>query len=64
MGFLPLRHRVQTGSEDHTESYPLGTGGSFPGGEADHSPPPSANIKNAWSYTSTPLVRLPGVVLN
>jgi hypothetical protein len=22
--------------------------------EADHSPPPSAEIKNAWSYTSTP----------
>jgi len=26
-----------------------------PGREADHSPPPSAEVKNAWSYTSTPL---------
>jgi hypothetical protein len=22
--------------------------------EADHSPPPSSEVKNAWSYTSTP----------
>jgi hypothetical protein len=38
----------------------MGTWGSFPGGkdppgrEADHSPPPSAEVKNAWSHTSTP----------
>jgi hypothetical protein len=25
-----------------------------PGSETDHSPPSSAEIKNAWSYTSTP----------
>jgi hypothetical protein len=25
-----------------------------PGGEADHSPPSSAEVKNAWSYTSIP----------
>jgi hypothetical protein len=25
-----------------------------PGREADHSPPSSAEIKNEWSYTSTP----------
>jgi hypothetical protein len=25
-----------------------------PGCEADHSPPSSAELKNAWSYTSTP----------
>jgi hypothetical protein len=24
-----------------------------PGNEADHSPPSSAEVKNAWSYTST-----------
>jgi hypothetical protein len=35
------------------------TGGSFPGvkrpgREADHSPPSSAEIKNAWCYTSIP----------
>jgi hypothetical protein len=32
----------------------MGTRGSFPGGKADYSPPPSAEVKNAWSYTSTP----------
>jgi hypothetical protein len=31
-----------------------------PGLEADHSPPSSAEVKNAWSYTSTPPVRLHG----
>jgi hypothetical protein len=25
-----------------------------PGREADHSPPSSAEVKKAWSYTSTP----------
>jgi hypothetical protein len=35
-------------------SYPMGTRGSFPGGKADHTPPSSAEAKNAWSYTSTP----------
>jgi hypothetical protein len=33
------------------------------GREADHSPPSSAEVKNAWSYTSTP-VRLHDVVLS
>jgi hypothetical protein len=43
---------VQTGSGAHPASYPMGTGGSFPGGkarpgrDADHSPPSSAEIKN------------------
>jgi hypothetical protein len=32
--------------------------------EADHSPPSSADVKNAWSYTSTPHIRLHGVVLS
>jgi hypothetical protein len=25
-----------------------------PGRETDHSPPPSADVKNAWNYTSSP----------
>jgi hypothetical protein len=39
-------------SEDHPTSYPLGTGGPFPGSKAlpecdtDHSPPSSAEVKN------------------
>jgi hypothetical protein len=30
--------------------------------EADHSPPSSAEVKNAWNYTSTPLTRLYGAM--
>jgi hypothetical protein len=42
---------VQTGSGANPASYPVGTGGSFPGGkarlgrDADHSPPSSAEVK-------------------
>jgi hypothetical protein len=32
--------------------------------EADHLSPSSAEVKNAWSYTSTPPIRLHGVVLS
>jgi hypothetical protein len=51
-------HRVQTDSGAHPVSCPTGTGGSYPevkrpGHEADHAPPSSAEVKNAWSYTST-----------
>jgi len=35
-----------------------------PGREGDHSPPSSAGVKKAWSYTFTPPVRLQGVVFN
>jgi hypothetical protein len=57
-GNFSLHHRVQSGSGAHPASYPMGTRGSFPGGKAagcegDHSPPSSAEVKNAWSYTST-----------
>jgi hypothetical protein len=43
---------VQTGSGAHSASYPMGTGGSFPGGkvrpgrDADRSPPSSSEVKN------------------
>jgi hypothetical protein len=43
---------VQTGSEVHPASCPVGTGGSFPGGkarpkrDADHPPPSSAEVMN------------------
>jgi hypothetical protein len=54
-----LLHRGQTGCGFQPVSYPVGSGGSFPGvkrpgREADHSPPSSAEVKNAWRYTSTP----------
>jgi hypothetical protein len=50
--------RVQNGSEVHPASYPMGTrsfslGVKWPEREADHSPPSSVEVMNAWSYTST-----------
>jgi hypothetical protein len=62
-GNFPLHHHVQTGSGAHPVSYPMGTRGSFPVGErprreADHAPPSSVEVKNAWSYTSTPPIRV------
>jgi hypothetical protein len=62
-------HRVQTGPGAHPASYPMGTTGSFPGvklpvRESDHSPPSSAEVKNAWSYTSIHPIRLHGVMLS
>jgi len=35
-----------------------------PGCEANYSPPSGAEIKNVWNYTSTPPVRLHGLVLS
>jgi hypothetical protein len=32
----------------------LSLGVKWPKGEADHSPPSSAEVKNTWSYTFTP----------
>jgi hypothetical protein len=48
-------------SQIDTTSY---SAGHKPGREADHSPPCSAEVKKAWSYTSTPLKRPHGAVLN
>jgi hypothetical protein len=42
----------------------LSLGVKRPGRETGHSPPSSAEVKNAWSYTSTLSIRLHGVVLN
>jgi hypothetical protein len=41
---------------------PLGV--KRPGREADYSPPSSAEVKNTWNYTSSPPMRLYGVVLS
>jgi hypothetical protein len=35
-----------------------------PAREADHSPPSSAEVKNAWSYTFTPSIRLHSAVFH
>jgi hypothetical protein len=60
MGFS-LRHYVQTGPMPPPPpvSYPVGIsdsslGSKAAGGEANHSSPSSAEIKNVWSYISTP----------
>jgi hypothetical protein len=60
-GNFSIHHRVQNGSGTHPASYPMGTRGSFLGGETDHSPSSSVEVKNAWSYTSTPPICLHGV---
>jgi hypothetical protein len=49
-GNLSLHLRVQNGSGAHTASYQIGTralslGVKRPGREADHSPPPSTEVK-------------------
>jgi hypothetical protein len=63
-----LCHRIQTTSGVHSSSYSVGTrcfcpGVKRPGREADHSPPSSGDVENACSYTSTPLIRLHGVII-
>jgi len=57
--FFSLRHRIQAGSGAHLASFPRGTGAlspgvKRPGHEANNSPSPSAEVKNAWSYAFTP----------
>jgi len=51
MFFFATASRPVLGS--HPASYPMSPGGSSPGGEADHSPPSNAEVKNAWNYTTT-----------
>jgi len=67
MGFFSLCHRAQTGSGAHPALYPMGAGGYFSGvkwtrREAEQSSPSSAEVKNAWSYTSTPPIRHHGTM--
>jgi hypothetical protein len=54
-----LLHIVQTGSGAHTASFQWVPGDLSPGvkrlgGETDHSPPASAEVKKIWMYTSIP----------
>jgi hypothetical protein len=56
-----LLYSVQTGSGAHSASYPMGTRGSFPGGKAAgayHSPPSSAEVKNAAAIPPLPHTRM------
>jgi len=61
-----LRILETTSSQDLIQwiSGALSLGVKRPGREADHSPSSSSEVKNAWSYTSTPPIRLHGVVLS
>jgi hypothetical protein len=65
-----LHHRVQNGSGAHSDSYSMWVPGALSlgvkrtGRETDHSPPSRAQVKYAWSYISTPPIRLHEVVLS
>jgi hypothetical protein len=63
-GNFSLHYRVQNGSGAQWVPGALSLGVKWQGREADHSPPSSAEVKTAWSYTSTPPIRLHGVVLS
>jgi hypothetical protein len=58
--YFSLIQNVQSDSAAIPSSYTIGTGFVFPGREADHSPPTSAEDKNEWS-DSTPPIRLHGM---
>jgi hypothetical protein len=64
---LFLRHRVQDwlwGPTSLLSNGTLSPGVKWPGREADHSPPSSTEVKNAWSYNSTSRICLHGFVLS
>jgi hypothetical protein len=52
-GYRGIGIRVPIGPGAHS-TYPVGTGGYFPGHEADHSSPASAEVRKMWIYTSAP----------
>jgi len=48
----PVLESIQTSTQSERQApFP---GVNMPGCETDHSSPPSAEVRNAWSYTSTP----------
>jgi hypothetical protein len=63
-----LLHSLQNGSRDHLGLRIMATGGSSPrrGPESgvDLPTPPSAEVENAWDYTSIPPIHIPSMVLN
>jgi hypothetical protein len=54
MRFL-IYHSVQTETGAQPSSYTVRTGGPFSGGNEVLTSPTSAEVKNEWSYTATPL---------
>jgi len=66
-GIFSLRHWVQIGSGAHPAPIQWVPGALTPmikWPEADWSPPSSPEVKNSWSYTSTPPKLFHGVVLS
>jgi hypothetical protein len=59
---ISLLHSLQTCSGAHPASYPVSAEGSFPGFEADRSPPSCAEVKNGGAIHPL-LIRLPGTTL-
>jgi hypothetical protein len=59
-----LRHSTQTESGAQYVPEVLNLGVKWLGREFHHSPLSSAEVKNAWIYTSTTPIRLYGVVFN
>jgi hypothetical protein len=49
-----LRYSVQTGSRPTQPPIRWISGAKLPEREADHSSPSTAEVKNVWSYTTTP----------
>jgi hypothetical protein len=47
-GFFSSQHPA------HSSSYPMGTVGTFPGHEAEHSSPPSAEVTNSGAIPPLP----------
>jgi hypothetical protein len=69
VGNFYLRHRVRTATgptQSPMKWVPaaLSLRIKRSGCEADHSRPASAEVKNAWSYSSTPTICLHGVMLS
>jgi hypothetical protein len=49
---------TQTGSGTHPASYSMGTWIKQAGREVNHSPPSSVEVKNDWTCTTAPPIRL------
>jgi hypothetical protein len=52
--FIPSHGSIQSPSERYSLFFSRGV--KWPGHEDNHVPPSSSEVKNKWSYTSTPAV--------
>jgi len=68
-GISSLRHCIHTSPGIHPHSYAMGSGGAFSGGKAAGAwswplTSISAEVKNAWSYTSSLQTHIHSVMIN